>query len=190
MEFVELFQILKDDTVIVLHSICQQVWIIQQWPQDWKMSLFTPVPKKGNDEECSNCHTVALISHASKVMFRILQVRLQHMWSMKFQLFKLDFEKVEEQELKLSTSVGSYKKQENSRTKSTSALLIMPKTLTVWITINCGKFFKRWEYQANLLASWEICMQVKKQQNWTWNSRLFANWERSMSRLCIVTLLI
>ena len=77
MEFVELFQILKDDTVIVLHSICQQVWIIQQWPQDWKRSVFTPVPKKDNYKECSNCHTVALISHTSKVMLKILQARLQ-----------------------------------------------------------------------------------------------------------------
>ena len=65
---VELFQILKDDAVKVLHSICQQIWKIQQWPQDWKMSVFIPIPKKGNPKECSNDHTVALISHASKVM--------------------------------------------------------------------------------------------------------------------------
>ena len=74
----ELFQILKDDAVKVLHSICQQIWKTQQWPQDWKRSVFIPIPKKGNAKECSNYHTIALISHASKVMLKILQARLQH----------------------------------------------------------------------------------------------------------------
>ena len=74
---VELFQILKDDVVKVLHSICQQIWKTQQWPQDWKRSVFIPNPKKGNDKECSNYRTIALISHASKVMLKILQARLQ-----------------------------------------------------------------------------------------------------------------
>ena len=75
---VELFQILKDYAVKVLHSICQQIWKTQQWPQDWKMSVFFPIPKKGNPKECSNNHTVALISQASKVMLTILQATLQH----------------------------------------------------------------------------------------------------------------
>ena len=74
---VELFQILKDDTVDMLHSICQQIWKIQQWPQDWKRSVFIPILKKRNAKECSNYHTIALISHASKVMLKILQARLQ-----------------------------------------------------------------------------------------------------------------
>ena len=73
---VELFQILKDDAVKVLHAICQQIWKIS-WPQDWKRSVFIPIPKKGNVKECSNYHTIALISHASKVMLKILQARLQ-----------------------------------------------------------------------------------------------------------------
>ena len=73
----ELFQILKDDAVKVLHSICQQIWKTQQWPQDWKRSLFIPIPKKGNANKCSNYHTIALISQASKVMLKILQARLQ-----------------------------------------------------------------------------------------------------------------
>ena len=72
----ELFQILKDDAVKVLHSICQQIWTTQQWPRDWKRSVFIPIPKKGNAKECSNYHTIALISHASKVMLKILQARL------------------------------------------------------------------------------------------------------------------
>ena len=73
---VELFQILKDDSVKVLHSICQQIWKTQQWPQDWKRSVFIPIPQKGNAKECSNYCTIALISHASKVMLKILQARL------------------------------------------------------------------------------------------------------------------
>ena len=73
----ELFQILKDNAVKVLHSICQQIGKTQQWPQDWKRSVFVPIPKKGNAKECSDCHTIALISHASKVMLKILQARLQ-----------------------------------------------------------------------------------------------------------------
>ena len=74
---VELFQILKDDAARVLHSICQQIWKTQQWPQDWKRSGFIPIPRKGNAKECSNYRTIALISHASKVMLKILQARLQ-----------------------------------------------------------------------------------------------------------------
>ena len=74
---VELFQILKADVVKVLHSICQQIWTIHQWPQDWKRSVFIPIPKKGNTKECSNYRTIALISHTSKVMLKILQARLQ-----------------------------------------------------------------------------------------------------------------
>ena len=74
---IELFQILKDDSVKVLHSICQQIWKTQQWPRDWKRSVFIPIPKKGNAKECSNYRTIALISHTSKVMLKILQARLQ-----------------------------------------------------------------------------------------------------------------
>ena len=148
-------QILKDDAVKVLHSIGQQIGKTQQWPQDWKRSVFFPIPKKGNAKECSNYHTIALISHASKVMLKILQASLQQyvncklpdIFTSNFQHFKLDLEKAEEPEIKLPISTGSSKKQESSRKTSTSALLTMPKHLTVWITTNCGKFFKRWEYQ-------------------------------------------
>ena len=129
-----------------------------------KGQFFIPMPKKGNAKECSIYSTVALISHASKVMLKILQTRLQQHVSVNFQMFKLDLEKADEPEIKLPTSVGSSKKQESSRKTSTSALLTTPKPLTVWITINCGKFWKRWEYQTTWPASWEICMQIKKQQ--------------------------
>ena len=144
---VELFQILKDDAVEVLHSIYQQIWKTQQWPQDWNRSVFIPIPKKGNAKDCSNYRTIALISHASKEMLKILQARRQHTWTVNFQMFKLVLEKAEAPEIKWPTSAGSWKKQESSRKTSLSALLTMPKPLTVWITINCGKFWKRWEYQ-------------------------------------------
>ena len=93
-----------------------------------------------NAKECSHYCTITLISHASKVMLKILQVRLQQYVNVNFQMFKLDLEKAEEPEIKLPTSDGSLKKQESSRKTSISALLTMPKPLTVWTTINCGKF--------------------------------------------------
>ena len=113
------------------------------------------------------------------------------MWTVNFQMFKLDLEKAEEPEIKLPTSAGSQKKQESSRKTSTSALLTTPKPLTVWITTNCGKFFKRWEYQTTWPASWEICMQDKKQQleldmeQWTGSKS-----GKEYVKLYIVTLLI
>ena len=90
---VELFEILKDDAVKVLHSICQQIWKTQQWPQDWNCSVFIPIPKKGNAKECSNCHTVALISHASKVMLKILQARVQQYVNREFPYVQAGFRK-------------------------------------------------------------------------------------------------
>ena len=136
---VELFQILKDAAVKVLHSICQQTWKTQQWPQDWKRAAFIPVPKKGNAKECSNYHITALISHAGKVMLTILQARLQQYVNRELPDVQAGFRKAEEPEIKLPTSAGSSKKQESSR-KSSNVLLTMPKPLTVWITTNCGKF--------------------------------------------------
>ena len=124
----------------VLHSILQQIWKTQQWPQEWKRLVFIPIPKKDNAKECSNYHTIALISHASKVMLKILQVRLQQYVNCELPDVQADFRKAEEPEIKLPTSAGSWKKQESSRKTSNSALLTMPKPLTVWITINCGKF--------------------------------------------------
>ena len=161
---VQLFQILKDDAVKVLHSICQQIWKAQQWPQDWKRSVFIPIPKKSNAKECPNYRTIALISHASEVMSKILQARLQQNVNHELPDFKLALEKEEESEIKLPTSAGSSKKQEISRKISISVLLTMPKSLTVWITINCGKFWKRWVYQTTWPASSETCIQVRKQQ--------------------------
>ena len=122
------------------------MWKTQQWPQDWKRSVFIPVPKKGNPKECSNYHTIILISHASKVMLKILQARLQPYVNHELPDVQAGFRKGGETRHQMPTSAGSWKKQESSRKTSISALLTMPKPLTVWITINCGKFLKRWEY--------------------------------------------
>ena len=123
-------------------------------------SVFIPIPKEGSAKECSNYCAIALISHASKVMLKILQAKLQQHVNCELQMFKLDLEKAEEPEIKLPTSAGSWKKQESSRKASTSALLTMPKPLTVWITVNCAKFWKRWEYQTTLPTSCQTCIQV------------------------------
>ena len=144
---VEVFQILKDDAVKVLHSICQQIWKTQQWPQDWKTSVFIPIPKKGNAKECSNYHTIALISHASKVMVRILQARLQQYLNRELPDVQSGFRKGRGTRDQIANIQWIIKMQESSRKASISALLTMPKPLTVWITINCEKFCKSWEYQ-------------------------------------------
>ena len=127
----ELFQILKDDAVEVLHSICQQIWKTQQWPQDWKRSVFIPVPKKSNAKECLNYRTIALISHASKVKLKILQARLQQYVNHEIPDVQAGFRKCRKPEIKLPKSTGSSKKQENSRKTSISPLLITLKCLTV-----------------------------------------------------------
>ena len=142
----ELFQILKDDTVKVLHSICQQIWKTLQWPQDFKMSVFIPISKKGNAKKSSNYHTTALISHTSKVMLKILQARFQ-------QYVKHELPDVQ----------AGFRKGRGTRDQIANIHWIMEKArefqkniyfcfidyakVFVWITIHSGKFFKRWEYQ-------------------------------------------
>ena len=137
---VELFQILKDDAVKVLYSVCQQIWKTQHWSQDWKTSVFIPIPKKGNAKECTNYHTIALISHASKVMLKILQVRLQQYVNHELSDVQAGFIKGKGTRDRIANISWIIEKQEISRKTSISALLTMPKPLTVWITINCGKF--------------------------------------------------
>ena len=119
-----------------LHKICQQIWKIQQWLRDWKMSVFIPSPKKSNAKECSNCRTIAPISHASKVMLKILQARLQQYVSCELPDVQDGFRKGRGTRDQMPTSIGSSKKQGSSRKTSTSALLTMPKPLTVRITTN------------------------------------------------------
>ena len=144
---VELFQILKDDAVKVLHSICQQIWKTQQWPKDWKRSVFIPIPKKGNVRECSNYRTIALISHTSKVMLKILQARLQQYVNNELPDVQARFRKSRRTRDQLANIRWVIVKAKEFQKTSTSVLLTMPKPLTVWTTTNSGKFFKRWEYQ-------------------------------------------
>ena len=128
-----------------------------------KVTFFT-IPKKGNAKECSNYHTIPLISHASKVMLRILQARLQQYLNRELSGGQAGFRKGRGTRDQIANICWSSKKQESSKKTSITTLLTMPKPLTVWTTTNCGKFWKRWEYQSTLPASWEICMQVRKQQ--------------------------
>ena len=123
----------------VQHSVCQQIWKTQQWPQDCKRSIFIPIPKKGNTKEFSNYCATALISHANKEMLKILQARLQQYMNHELPDVQAGFRKSRGTRGQ-ATSSGSTKKQESSRKSSISALLTMPKPLTMWITTKCGKF--------------------------------------------------
>ena len=140
---VELFQILIDDAVKVLHSICQQIWKTQQWLQDWKRSVFIPVPKKGNAKQCSNYRTVVLISHASKITLNILQARLQEYMNCQLADVQAGFRKTRDQIANICWIIA---KAREFQKNIYFCFIDYTKTL-VWITTNCGKFFKRWEYQ-------------------------------------------
>ena len=137
---VELFQILKDNAVKVLYSVCQQIWKTQQWPQDWKRSVFMPIAKKGNTKECSNYRTIALISHASKVMLKILQARLQQHVNRELPDVQAGFRKGRGTRDQIANIRWIIEKAREFQKTSISAFLTMPKPLSVWITINCGKF--------------------------------------------------
>ena len=155
---VELFQIVKDDSVKVLHSVCHQIWKTKQWPQDWKKSVFLLIPKKSNAKECWNYHTTLLISQASKVMLKNLQARLQQYVNRELPDVQAGFRKGRGTRDQI-TNLHWIIKKASSRKTSTSALLTTPKLLTVWSQQTVGKFFKRWEYQTTWLISWEICFR-------------------------------
>ena len=137
---VELFHILKDDAVKVLHSICQQIWKTQQWPQDWKRSVFISIPNKGNVKECSNYHTVVLISHASKVMLKILQARLQQYVNREIPDVQAGFRKGGGTREQIANILWIIENAKDFQKNIYFCFMTMPKPLTVWITINCGKF--------------------------------------------------
>ena len=138
---VEIFQILKDNAVKVLHSIYQQIWKTQQWLQDWKMSAFIPIPKNPNCKECSNYCTIALISQASKIMLKILQARLQQYMNHELPDVQAGFRKGRGTRDQIANIRWIKEKaREFQKKTSISALLPMPKPLTLCITINCGKF--------------------------------------------------
>ena len=183
---VELFQILQDDAVKVLHSICQQIWKTQQWPQDWKRSVFIPIPKKGNAKECSNYCTISLISHAVKVMFKILQAGLGELPDV-----QAGFRKGRGTRDQIANICCIIKKAWAFQENIYFCFIDYTKALTVRITTNYVKFFKRQDYQTTWPASWEICLQVKKKLlRMNMEQQTGSKLERSTSRLYIVTLLI
>ena len=136
---VELFQILEDDAVKVLHSICQQIWKTQQWSQDWKRSVFIPIPKKGNAKECSNHLTIALISHTSKVRLKILQARLQQYVNRELPDVQAGFRKGRRTRDQIVNICWIIEKGEFQKNIYFS-FIDYAKAFAVWITTNCGKF--------------------------------------------------
>ena len=138
---VELFQILKDDAVEVLHSICQQIWKTQQWPQDWKRSVVIPISKKGNAKECSNLHTIALISHASKVMLKILQARLQTYVNCELPDVQAGFRKGRGTRDQIANICWIMEKAREFQ-KNISFCFIDYTKAFVWITANCGNSYR------------------------------------------------
>ena len=136
----------------VLHSICQQIWKTQQWPQNWKRSVFISISKKGNAKECSDYRTIALISHTRKVMLKILQARLQQYVNRALPDVQAGFRKGRGTRDQIANICWIIEKARTFPKISISALLTMPKPLTVWMTTNCGKFLKREEYQTTLPA--------------------------------------
>ena len=150
---VKLFQMLKNDAVKVLHSICQKIWKTQRWPQDWKSSVFIPIPKKGNDKECSNYCTTALISHANKVMLKILQARFQQYVNHKLPDVQTGFRKGRGSRDQIANNHWIIKK---ARVPEKHQLLLYWLCQSPWLcgSQQTGKFFKRWEYQTNWPACW------------------------------------
>ena len=158
---VELFQILKDDAVKVLHSICKQIWKTQQWPQNWKRSVFTPIPKKDNAKECSKCHRIALNSHTSNVMLKALQARLQKYMNWDLPDVQAGLRKGRGTRDQIANTCCIIEKEREFDKNIYFCFIDYTKSLTVWITTNCGKFLKTWNNQITWPASWEICVQVK-----------------------------
>ena len=159
----ELCQILKDDAIKVLHSIRQQIWKTQQWPQDWKRSVFIPIPKKSNAKECSNYCTIALISHTREIIHKILQARLQQYMNCELPDVQAGFQKGRKTRDQIVNIYWIIKKAREFQKNIYFWFIDYAKDL-VWITTNFGRFSKRWEYQTTWPASWENCMQVKRQQ--------------------------
>ena len=143
----ELFQILKDDNVKVLHSVFQQIWKTQWWPKDWERSVLIPIPKKGNAKECSNYCTVALISHASKGVLTIVQVSLQQDVNCEIPDVEAGCRQGRGTRDQVANIRWIIEKAREFQKIIYSCFIDYAKVLIVWITTNCGKFFKRWEYQ-------------------------------------------
>ena len=140
-----------------------EIWKTQQWPQDQKRSVFITIPKKGNAKECSNYHTTELISHASKIMLKILQARFQQYMNWELPDVQVGFRKGRGTKYQIANIHWIIEKAREFQKNIYFCFNGYAKVF-VWIMTNCGKFFKRWEYQTTLSASWETCMLAKKQQ--------------------------
>ena len=182
---VELFQILKDDAVKVLHSTCQQIWKTQQWPQDWK--IFHSSPKERQFQRMFKLPHNCTHLTCQQVMLKSLQARLQQYVNHEIPDVHVGFRKGRGVRDQIAKICWIIEKTREFQKTSTSALLTTPKLLTVWIKTNCGKCLKRWEYQTREKP---ICRSGSNSQNWIWNNRLVPKGEMSTSRLYIVTLLI
>ena len=187
---VELLQILKDDAVKVLHSICQQIWKTQQWPQDWKRAVFIPIPKKGNAKECSNYHTIALISHASKVIFKILQAWLQQYVNCELPDVQTGFRKGRGTRDQIANICWIIEK---AREFQKNIYFCFIDYATIFDCVDHNKL-ENSERDGHTRAPdlplvKPVYRSESNSQNWTWNNRLVPNKKRSTSRLYIVTLL-
>ena len=194
---VELFQILKDDAVKVLHSICQQIWKTQQWPRDWKRSFFIPIPKKGNPKECSNYCTFALISHAGQVMLKILQARLQQYVNRELPDVQAGFRKGRGTGIQIANICWIIEKAREFQKNIYFCFIDYAKAF------GCVDHNKLWKIlkemgipldlqvrPLDLPLEKPVCRSGSNSYNWTWNNRLVPSRKRSTSRLYIVTLLI
>ena len=187
---VELLQILKDDAVKVQHSICQQVWKTQQWPQDWKRSVFIPVSKAMPKNACSNYRTVTLISHTSKVMLKILQARLQQYMNRELPDVQAGFRKGRGTRDQIANIRWIIEKAREFQKNIYSCFIDYTKAFDCVDHNKVWNIIKEMRIPDHLTCLLRNLLQVKKKQNWTWNNRLATNQERSMSRLYTVTLLI
>ena len=158
-----LFKSLKEDVIKVLHSLCQQIWKTWQWPQDWKRSVLISIPKKGSIKECANNQKIALISHASKVMLKILHARLQHYANEELTDVQAGFRKGRGTRDQI-VNVHWIKEKPRKFQKTSISVWTTVKPLTVRIMTNGGKLLEKWEYQTILPVSWKTCMWIKKQQ--------------------------
>ena len=188
---VELFQILKNDAVKVLHSICQQIWKTQQRPQEWKRSVFIPIPKKGNPKECSNYRTIALTSHANKVMLKILQDRLQQYVNREFPDVQASFRKVRGTRDQIANICWIIKKAREFQKNIYFCFIDYSKAFDCVYHNKLREILKEMgipdqltHLLRNLYAGQEATVK-----NWTWNNRLVPNRKEKMSRLYIVNLL-
>ena len=179
----------------MLHSICQPIWTSQQWPQDWEKSVFIPIPKRGNAKECSNYHTVAFISHTSKVILKILRARLQQHVNQEFPDVQAGFRKgrgTRDQITNIHSMIGKAIELQKKKT-STSASLTRLKRWTVWITTNSSRNGNTRLLTCllrNLYAGQEETVRTRDGTTRWLEPEMVPNWERSRSMLCIVNMLI